>query len=60
MPTWLPTRKAKSLYRVGTFFADVVFSGTSKVQTIKIKPGKILYTQTMRAYYYFKEFQRYF
>ena len=37
MPTWLPTWKAKSLYHVGAFFSDVIFSATSKVQSYQNK-----------------------
>ena len=54
MLTWLPMRKAKSLYHVSTFLPTWFFLPLRKFKTIKIKPEKISYTQTIRAYCMFQ------
>ena len=40
MLTWLPTWKAKSLYRVGTFLPTWFFCATSKIQNYQHKTGE--------------------
>ena len=46
MPTWLPTWKAKSFYRVGNFLPTWFFLPLRKFRTIKIKLEKNSYIQT--------------
>ena len=52
--TWLPTWKANSFYQVSTFLPTWFFLPLQKFKTIKIKPGKITHTQTIRACYIFQ------
>ena len=54
MPTWLPTWKAKSFYRVGNFLPTWFFLPLRKFRNIKIKLEKMFTLKQMRAYYIFQ------